>query len=228
VIFMHIKRYSVPKYWKIGKKGKKFAIAPRAGPHKKEKCIPLLVVIRDLLKLSENAREARKIIKSGEVLVDKKARKDPNYPLGLMDVLEIPSMNKAFRASVDRHGLFLAGIKPEESKIKLCRIQNKRTLRGGVFQINLHDGRNISSEKNVYRTNDSLLIELPSQKILKHFRFDKNSPALIISGKNIGVQGKIKEIFDRKTMLESSRVVLQTKDGEIETVKEYVLVGEVK
>jgi len=225
---MHIKRYLIPRYWKMGKKQAKFSVAPRAGPHRKSRCIPLLVVIRDVLKISDNAREARKIIKSGEVLVDKKARKDPNYPLGLMDVLEMPGVNKAFRVSVDKHGLFLAGIKPEESKTKLCRIQDKRTVRGGTFQINLHDGRNISSEKNVYKTNDSLLIELPSQKVLKHFKFEKNSPAMIISGKNIGVHGKIKEIFDRKTMLESSRVVLQTKDGEIETVKDYVLVGDVK
>ncbi|NIP41015.1 MAG: 30S ribosomal protein S4e [Candidatus Aenigmarchaeota archaeon] len=227
-MFMHMKRFLIPKYWKMGKKEARYSVAPRAGPHRKDRCIPLLVVLRNVLKLSENAREAKKVIKSGEVLVDKKARKDPNYPLGMMDVLEIPSINKAFRVNVDRHGLVLEGIKPEEAKKKLCRVQNKRVIKGGRFQINLHDGRNILSEKDVYRTNDSLLIELPGQKVLKHFKFDRNSPALIISGKNIGVKGKIKDVFDRKTMLESSRVVLQTKDGEIETVKDYVLVGEIK
>lgn len=227
-MFMHMKRYLVPKYWKMGKKGAKFVVTPRAGPHKKDTCIPLLVVLRDVLKLSENAREAGKVIKKGEVLVDKKARKDLNYPLGLMDVLEIPSINRAFRVNVDKHGLFLEEIKPEQAKKKLCRIQNKKVIKGGIFQINLHDGRNILSDKDVYRTNDSLLIELPSQKVLRHFKFDKNSPATIISGKNIGVQGKIKDISNRKTMLESSRVIIQTKDREIETVKEYVLVGEVK
>jgi len=227
-MFMHMKRYLIPKYWKMGKKQAKFVVAPRAGPHKRERCIPLLVVLRDILKLSENAKEAKKIIKKGEVIVDKKPRKDPNYPLGLMDVLEIPNINKAYRVNVDKHGLILEEIKSEEAKKKLCRIQNKRVIRGGTFQINLHDGRNIRSDKDVYSTNDSLLIELPGQKILKHFKFDKNSPATIISGKNIGVQGRIKNVFNRKTMLESSRVILQTKSGEIETVKDYVLVGEVK
>lgn len=178
--------------------------------------------------MSENAKEAGKIIKSGEVLVDKKPRKDLNYPLGLMDVLEMPNMGKAFRVKVDKRGLFLEEIKPEEAKKKLCRIQNKRVIKGGTFQINLHDGRNILADKNVYKTNDSLLIELPSQKVLKHFKFDKNSPATIISGKNIGVHGKIKEVFDRKNIFESSRVIIQTKEREIETVKDYVLVGEVR
>jgi small subunit ribosomal protein S4e len=227
-MIMHMKRYLIPKYWKMGKKQAIFSVAPRAGPHKKDRCIPLLVVMRDVLKLAESSREAIRVIKSGEVLVDKKPRKDPNYPLGLMDVLEMPSMNKIFRVNADKHGLFLEGIKPEEADKKLCRIQNKRTLRGGTFQINLHDGRNILTDKDAYRTNDSLLIGLPGQKVLKHFRFGKNSPATIISGKNMGVKGRIKEIFDRKNMLESSRVIIQTRDGEIETVKDYVLVGEVR
>lgn len=225
---MHVKRYLIPRYWKMKKKQAKFAITPRPGPHKKERCIPLLVVLRDVLKLAETSNEARKIIKSGEVLVDKKPRKDPHYPVGLMDILEIPKINKAFRVNVEKKGLFLEEIKPEEANKKLCRIQNKSVVKGGVFQLNLHDGRNILTDKNVYRTHDSLLIELPGQKILKHFKFEKNSPAIIISGKNMGVSGRIKEVFDRKTMLESSRVVLQSKEGEIETVKDYVLVGETK
>jgi len=225
---MHMKRYAIPKYWKMERKGEKFAVTPRAGPHRKDTCIPLLVILRDILKLSENAKEAKKILKSSEVLVDKKPRKDPNYPIGLMDILEIPDISKAFRVNVNRQGLFLEEVKPAEAKRKLCRIQNKRVVRGGIFQLNLHDGRNILTDKNVYRTNDSLLIELPGQKIVKHFKFDKNAPALIISGKNMGIRGKIAKIFNRKTMLESSRVIIQTKEGEIETVKDYVLVGEFK
>jgi len=225
---MHLKRYSIPKYWKLGKKEKVFVVSPRPGPHKKYECIPLLVVLRDVLKIFESAKEANTAIKKGEILVDKNVRKDPNYPVGLMDVIEIPKIKKYYRVSVDKHGLFLEETSPSQADKKLCRIQNKRTIKGGITQLNLHDGRNILTDKNVYRSNDSLLIELPGQKILKHYKFDKNSPAIVISGKNIGMKGKVKEIFNRKTMLESNRVVLQTKEGEMETVKEYVLVGEVK
>lgn len=225
---MHLKRYSIPKYWKLGRKEKIFVVSPRPGPHKKFECVPLLVVIRDVLKVFENAKEAKSAIKKGEMLVDKKVRKDMNYPVGLMDVIEIPKTKKYYRVSVNRQGLMLEEIGPSQADRKLCRIQDKRTIRGGITQISLHDGRNILTEKNIYRPNDSLLIEVPSQKILKHYKFGKNSPAIVISGKNIGVGGKVKEIFDRKTMLESNRVVLQTKEGEMETIKEYVLVGETK
>lgn len=225
---MHLKRYSIPKYWKLGRKEKKFVVSPTPGPHKKYECIPLLVVLRDVLKIVDNSKEARIVISKGEILVDKKERKDPNYPVGLMDIIEIPNIKKYYLVSVNKHGLFLEEVSHASADKKLCRIQDKRTLKGGIMQLNLHDGRNILTEKNVYNPNDSVLIELPTQKILKHYKFDKNSSAIIVSGKNIGVKGKIKEAFNRETMLGSNRVILQTKDGEIETVKEYVLVGEMK
>jgi len=222
-----MKRYSIPKFWKMSKKGKKFAITPRPGPHKKTECIPLLVVIRNILNLAETSKEAKGIIKKGEILVDKKPRKDPKYPVGLMDVIEIPSAKKAYRVVIENQGLTLKEIKPEEANKKLCRIQNKTTVKSGVIQLNLHDGRNILTENNSYKPNDSVLIELPSQKILKHFKFEKGAPATIVSGRNLGTKGKIKEIKDRKTMMETSLVIIETTNGDIETIKDYVFVGEV-
>jgi len=227
-MIMHLKRYSIPRYWKVAKKANKFVASPRPGPHRKTECIPLLVVLRDVLKLCDDSKEANRIIKKGEILVDKKVRKDPNYPAGFMDVIEIPKIKKYYRVSINKHGLFLDEIKQEDSSKKLCRIQDKRKVKGGLMQLNLHDGRSILTENNAYKPNDSLLIELPEQKILSHFKFEKNSPATIISGKNMGTKGKVKEIFKRENMLGSNRVLLQAKDGDIETVKEYVLVGEVK
>ncbi len=225
---MHLKRYSIPKFWKMAKKENKYAITPRAGPHKKNECIPLLVLLRNVLEIADNSKEAQAVIKKGEILVDKKPRKDPNYPVGFMDIVEIPGAKKYYRIDVNSNGLVVEEIKPAEANKKLCRIQNKKTLKGGVTQLNLHDGRNIRTEKKMYNTNDSILIELPSQKILKHYQFTERSPATVIAGKNIGIKGKVKEIFDRKTMFEANRVVIQTKEGDMETVKEYVLVGETK
>ena len=227
-MIMHIKRYNIPKYWKMAKKANKFAVTPRPGPHGKKNCIPLLVVLRDVLKICDNAKAANAAIKRGDVLVDKKVRKDPNYPVGFMDVVEIPGTGKCYRVAINKGGLFLEEIKHEEAGKKLCRIQDKRKVKGGAMQLRLHDGRNILTDKGDYSPNDSVLIELPGQKIIHHFRFEKGSPALIMSGRNPGLQGKIKEIFDRKTMIGSNRVLIQTKDEDVETVKEYVLVGEIK
>lgn len=240
----YLKRYLIPEFWPLARKAHKWATSPRPGPHSKYMCIPLKVVVRDVLHYAENGPEANKIIKSGEILVDKKVRKDPNYPVGLMDVIEVPKTQKVFRVVVEKNGFVIKETKAEESDKKLCKIRNKKVIKGGLVQLNLHDGRNIlvssqtpakskktvkiSEEKDVYKTNDSVLIQLPDQKVLKHFKFDKGSPAIITGGKNMGVRGEIKEISKKKNMLEKNTVILETDKGEIKTDISYVLVGELK
>ena len=214
--------------WKLSKKENKYAVSPRPGPHQKDSCIPLLVVVRNVLGLSKTNNEARRIIKRGEISVDKRPRKDPNYPVGLMDIVEIPSLKRFYRVEVDKHGLAVEKIEEAEADKKLLRIQGKTKIGGNKVQLNLHDGRNIVADKDVYRSNDSVIVKLPEQKILKHFKYEKGSPAMIISGRNMGLHGKIKDIFERKTVTESSRVMIETKAGDIETVKAYVFVGEIK
>jgi small subunit ribosomal protein S4e len=224
---MHLKRYLAPDYWKLHKKEKAFAVTPRPGPHPKNMCIPISIILRDILKCVKTGRESKRVIKAGKVIVDKKVRKDPNFPVGLMDVVEIPDMKKVFRVDIDKHGLFLKEINPEDSDKKLCRIKGKRSVKKGLTQLTLHDGRNILTKDSGYKVGDSLLIKIPEQTILKHFKLEKDIPVIVISGKNMGAKGKIKEIYNRKTMLEKSRVLIETKDGEIETSKDYVMVGEI-
>jgi len=224
----HLKRYNIPNYWKMPRKAEKFVVRPSPGPHEIKGALPLRVVIRDVLGLAEDSREADMIIKTGMVLVDKKERKEPKFPVGLMDVVEFPKLKKAFRVSVNGKGLVLEEIKKGEADSKLCRIRDKVSVSGGKTQLNLHDGRCILVDKDVYRTSDSVLVRLPEQKIMKHIKFGKGAPCIIVSGRNIGKTGKIKDVSERKTMLERSRVVLATKEKDIETVKDYVLVGDFK
>ena len=67
---------------------------------------------------------------------------------------------------------------------------------------------------------------LPDQKIAKHYSLEKGSPAFIFSGKNVGAKGRIKEVKTRKSMTEKSTVAIRSEDKEIETLKDYVFVGE--
>jgi ribosomal protein S4E len=53
-------------------------------------------------------------------------------------------------------------------------------------------------------------------------------PVMVVAGKNMGAAGKIKSLQQRKNMMEKNRVVIETSDGEIDTLREYVLVGELK
>jgi small subunit ribosomal protein S4e len=163
-----LKRLAAPTWWPIERKVKKFIFAPR-GAYKKELSIPLLIFIRDILKITENRKEAFNAIKKGEVLVDGRKRKDPNYGLGLFNIIEIPSLNKTWRA-VPKNGLSFIEVPEKESKLKICKIVNKKSLKGNKTQINLNDGRNILTNEK-YSTYDSLLIQVPEQKIIDHIKF---------------------------------------------------------
>ena len=92
-----LKRIVSPSWWPIERKNKRFTFAPR-GAYKRELSLPLLLFIRDVLKIAENRKEAWGIIRRGEVLVDGRKRKDPNYGLGMFNVIEIPLANKTWRA----------------------------------------------------------------------------------------------------------------------------------
>lgn len=219
-----LKRLGAPKFWKIPKKHLKWIVSPRPGPHKKLESIPLQVIVRDILKFAETGTEAKQIIKRGEFLVDGKIAKDYAFPVGLMDVVSIPRTKKHFRMVPSKDGLELMEIPETEANKKICRINNKSVVKKGKMQLNLHDGRNILIGKNDYKTGDTVLIEVPSQKILDHLKLEKENVGLIIKGKNSGKIARVKEVEVKKSMRESSKVICDIEDREVEVRKDHVFV----
>ena len=224
---MTMKRYCMPRSWRMERKTSTWVTVPR-GAHPKETSMPLHLIVRDMLKLADTGKESTKIIKEGKVMVDKKVRKDPKFGVGIMDLVEIPETKKAFRMLIGKQGLGLSEVKPAQANLKLCRVEGKRTVKGGMTQLSLHDGRNVLLKgAKTYKPNDSLVLSVPDQKVVKHFRLEKGAPALIIAGRNVGTEGKIKEIRLRKNMMEKSTVTLESKHKEILTPLEYIIVGEI-
>ncbi len=209
------------------KKVKKWAVSPRPGPHKKFESIPLQVIVRDILKVADTGTEARGIIKKGEILVDGKKRKDHAYPAGLFDVIVIPALKQVYRIVPIAKGLGLVKIPDGESNVKICKIKNKTVVRKGKVQLNLHDGRNILVD-NKYKVGDSILIELPTNKINAHIPLSKNSIGVIYSGKNSGKVGIVKEILAGK-FRQPKRVMCDIEGSEIEVNEDsFIVVGKEK
>ena len=180
-------------------------------------------MIRDILKIVDTAKEGKFIIKSREILVDGKPRTDYKYPVGLFDVVQIPKLKKYYRLIPTRVGLGLIEIPKKEANLKLCRINGKRMVKGGLIQLNCHDGRCILTKKKTYKTGDSLLLELPSQKILEHLKIGKGMLGVITGGSNKGELIKIKDVITTRSR-EPNKVVC-VKDGkEFEAIKDYVFV----
>jgi len=230
-----LKRLNTPKYLQIRKKHGKFFINPSPGPHPNRFCLPLLHIVRDLLKIVDNYREAKKLIGLGYFKVDGKVIKDITYPLGSMDVFSIEKMKKYYRILPDSHyGLILHEITEKESNFKLCRINQKKSVKGGHVQLNLHDGRNIlirvkdpkNPKEDVYKRMDVLKISLPDQEILKLLKFKEGNLAIIMSGKNIGQIGKIINVLKRFGP-KASTVSIQRDSEHTETLYDYTfIIGE--
>ena len=139
-----------------------------------------------------------------------------------MDTLSLPLINKHYRLILSEYGkLSLIEISEQEAKTKPSKIANKTCIKG-KFQLNMSDGRNLLTDKNDYKTGDSLLIELPSQKIIKHLPLQKGAYIFLIGGKHLGAHGKVESIQEKQ-------IIFKSGDKLVKTLRRYALVlGEEK
>ncbi|MGC9780461.1 MAG: 30S ribosomal protein S4e [Candidatus Heimdallarchaeota archaeon] len=229
----HQKRVASPRNWVLPRKKHKFAFRADPGPHSRERCIPLGILLRDVLHLAETARELRFILNKKLIKVDGRVVSNPKFPVGLMDVVEIEQLKKAYRILPhELHVLMPFEMKKTAQNSKACQIMNKTTIKNGITQLNLHDGRNILLPKEEgieqkYNSKDTIIIDLPSQKIANHFPFKEGMYAIIIAGRNVGKHGSIKE-FQWRFGPRASTVTLKSPEGtEVQTTPEYIfIIGE--
>lgn len=220
---MHQKRMSMPTSWRVPKKTNKWITATSPGPHNKQSSLPLVVILRDMLKVVDNSKEAKRILLEKQVFVDGIARKSLKFPVGLFDVIAIPANNQYYRMLQDSKGrLYLNNIDEERAKFKICKILNKTTVRGGQTQLNLHDGTNILASED-YKTKDTIKISLPDKQILEKLEYKVGNLAMITGGRHSGMVGTLNEI----NIIRSSKnnvVKISGIDSDIETIENYVFV----
>jgi small subunit ribosomal protein S4e len=224
----HMKRMIAPPYWKTGKKTAYWVIAPRPGRHAKSACIPLLVIVRDVLKLAGTAREAKAILSAGNVLVDGKMCSEAAFAVGLMDTISLQGIAKHYRAlPATRGGLRLVEIPEAEAATKVLKVTGKRTLKGKKTQITFHDGRTLllapsdGGEKGV-KTGYSAVFNLKDGKVLKFLPLERRSLVLVYKGAH---SGKLFEVSSLKPGLPTAppTVVLEAGRKSLETLREYVI-----
>ncbi|MBU4535151.1 MAG: 30S ribosomal protein S4e [Euryarchaeota archaeon] len=220
----HLKRYKSPKNWPVHPKEDKWTVKPAAGPHSIESSLPLLIVIRDILGIADNSREAKRILNNGEILVDGHVRKDYKFPVGFMDVIQIPKTGGNYRVLPDEKGRLILHPIPEENvAFKLCKIEDKTIIKGGKTQLNLHDGKNCLSDES-FSAGDVINLKLPEKEINDAIKFEEGNIGLVTGGKHIGEIGKIKEIIITKSVRPNTVVIETDEKKTFLTLKDYVFV----
>ena len=103
----HLKRKPAPRFWPIHRKELLWTIKPKPGSHPISRCIPLMLIVREMLGFAKTRKEAKTIISQEKIKVDGKTQREERFPVGLMDVVSIPEIEKAYRAIPSGKGLIL-------------------------------------------------------------------------------------------------------------------------
>ena len=137
-----LKRKPAPRFWPIHRKELPWVVKPSSGCHSLQNCLPLTLVLRDILGVAQTRKESKMILSEGKVQVNGEVRKKDDFPVGLMDVISLPEANKYYRVMPSHKGLILNPISKEESAFTLHRVEDKSTVKNGV-QVSLHNGSNM-------------------------------------------------------------------------------------
>ncbi len=216
-----LKRQKAPKFWDVKRKSSQFILSPRPGPYSKSKCYPLGIVIRDVLHLSSTANETKQILNSGQIKVDGIIRRDMRFGVGIMDLIEITSSNKAFRL-IPKGSELLVPVETKENRSKLLKITSKTTIKGGKIQFGFHDGKSLTAENNDMNVGDVCLVTLPELKIEQHIKFDTGCFVIVVQGENAGKIGRVEEIKNGMFSL-PKRVVLTFDEKTVELPVELIM-----
>ena len=197
----HLKRLAIPRSWPLPRKTTVWVTRPRAGAHSLERCMPLNIVIRDVIGLARSTREVRTILHNGLAKVDGRVVKDTRRGVGIMDVLTLGEEN--YRCVLDTNGrLRYRAISAEEAGWKVCRVEGKSTIKGGKTQVHLHDGRNILvDDASEHKTGDSLKISLPDQKVLEHIKFGEGTRCMLVGGVHVGKLADVTDVIVKRSSM---------------------------
>jgi len=222
----HLKRIAAPKVLPIPKKTMVWLKKGKPGAHALAQSIPLVVLLRDVLKIVESTSEAKKVIAANDVLVDETHVSDEGCAVGLMDVISIPKMNKYYRVVFKKGQLSLSEITAEEAKEKLCKVIGKTITRGNKVQLNLHDGRNylIEKEEDQFKTGDTVRLAIPTQKLVGFMKLEKGAKCYVYKGKHCGKTGFLKEIIVFPYGTPSDAVLEDEAGNKLITLKDYLFV----
>ena len=216
----HIKRLMMPRSWPLPRKTSVWVQKPDPCGHSIENCMPMGIILRDVIGVAHNRREAKKILHSRKIMVDGRIETAIGRGVGLMDVLTVGEDN--YRCILDMNGkLRYRPITAKEASSKTCRVMGKTTISGGKTQLHLHDGRNIIFDSNPeYKSGDSIVISLPEQEIISHHKFEEGALSYLTGGSHIGETAVVKA-HEIKRSSKDNEVTFEEDFG---TISDYVFI----
>jgi small subunit ribosomal protein S4e len=224
----HQKRLSVPNTWPVERKEATWTVKAGAGPHG-ESGVPLLILLRDVLGYVDSTKEARYALNQDSVLVNGEPVSDESRPIGMFDILVFTQRDEQYRVFPDEGGrLALTPVSADAAESRLGKVVRKQQVKGGAFQLTLHDGTNVrlddADEAADYSTNDSVVVDNETKEIVAHFAYEEGALVTAVDGQHAGEIGEVAEITVTPGSGANTVRVVRDDDTEFETVEGYVVV----
>ena len=90
----HLKRQNLPLQSGVPRKGSRWVGKTSPGKHPAKQSITILSLLRDRLSFVESAKQAKKLLHDGLVLVDGLKPSSLDLPVGLMDIISLPKKSQ--------------------------------------------------------------------------------------------------------------------------------------
>ena len=216
---MHIKRKTIGSFWPVAKTGEKYLAVPS---HEQRNAIPLILAMRDVLKLVKTKKELKKILNEKQIMINGRTVKEVNYPLMLYDSLTLPSIKKYYKVTMKGRRFDMIEVSEEKASTKTYRVMNKRLLENKKLQVNFSQGKNMITNEKL-QTGEFVVIDNKTNKILKVVALKKDVEVLVVAGKHTGKSGKIKDMVEQG---KEKVAVIKTQNGEINANIKNIFVKE--
>ena len=206
---MHLTRAKASKRLPIPRKKTKYLA--RASNHSKEG-ISVIIAVRDLLGLAKTSKEVKEMVKGKKLKINGKVVKDIKEGIRLFNLLEA---DKKYKLGILKTGRYF--LEEVNDNSTLHKVIGKKVLKGKKTQFNLHDGYNIILNEKI-NTGDSVELDLAG-KLKSIKKFEKGKKVIVISGKSVGLKGKIEDVKNDKT-----KIKLEEREDLVELEKDHVVV----
>jgi len=206
---MHIKRQNLTKTWPIPRKGTKYIVV---ASHDKKNGIPLLVILRDILRIAVNRRETRKMLQEKLVYINGKQTKKEKFSVLPFDIIKIG--DKSYELGFSDKGKF--EVRETSRKEMILKVVGKKILKNKKVQLNLLYGKNLISDENV-KIGDSVVIK--ENKIVETLHLEKGREAIIFAGRYKGKYGIIEKMENKMAVLECEKKKINIPIENITVVK---------
>lgn len=183
----HQKRLSAPKHYPIHRKSETY-VATIKGSRDADSAIPAGLFLRDVLEYAETKKEAKEIVRNGDLLRNGDKVNDIQEGLGVLDIVEIPETEEVFR--VVKNGDNLDFVPVDEDAV-IGKVVEK-SQEEGEFVYRLHNGENYRT-KDDFQTKSTLVFGDGVEEV----ELEEDAEVLVIKGQHAGETATIESIQQR-------------------------------